>query len=155
MSRPARVYLPAVGPAPLRMQKAATSAPPASLPPLAMTDPPPRPAAELTSTNLSANLPAPPTGEPAPAVAPVPAPTAPAPIERTPMPGNGGSPLLVEGGADDRGSGPIVTPGMLVQYFKPVGSNLVAGTLGVPVFLPPTTPASSPVKSSSATYRSQ
>jgi hypothetical protein len=54
------------------------------------------------------------------------------------------------------GTTPLVTPQMLLQYFRPVGSNYVNGAWTVPVFVPPlpgpgtaATPAAS-----SAVYRS-
>jgi hypothetical protein len=46
---------------------------------------------------------------------------------------------------------PIITPQMLVQFFKPVGSNYLGGTWSLPAFVPPNAPVTKP---STATYQS-
>jgi hypothetical protein len=108
----------------------------------------------------------PPTPEPDPAVAatnqptsllavapsPDSAPAADTPVYGPPAPDAFGppppDPTLSMPSADA-----IVTPQMLVQFFKPVGSNCLGGAWSVPVFVPPNPPAQT--RPSTATYRSQ
>lgn len=135
-TRPGGSYLPTLGPAPLRILPVKPFVTPAILPPLSMKDPVAAPAAGDTN---AANAGAASASAASSSLGPVPSPA--------------GSPpsLLTEAGAAETSSGPIYTPQMLVQFFRPLGSNLVSGAWNVPVFVPPSVPASRP---SSATYRS-
>lgn len=136
-SRTSGAYLSRLGPAPLRVVRAATPATNYVLPPLAMKDPDPSPEGQKP-TNAA------PSSPPAPSVPDRP------PEPPGPVAGGPGS-LLVDPAADPRMVPPIYTPQMLVQFFKPLGSNRVAGAWSVPVFVPPSTPGG-PTRSSSATY---
>lgn len=137
-------YLPAVGPAPLRIQPPAR--PPAGgvvLPPLVMKDPEPArvdPSAGAAATNGLASAAGSSATNRPPVLADLP-----------PISTEAGATLVTEVGAGDVIPQPIFTPQMLVQFFKPYGSNLVGGVWNVPAFLPP---PSVPTRSSSATYRS-
>lgn len=141
-----RPYLPAVGPAPLRLLPAVQVAQRPSFPPLV------------------AEVPAP---EPGPDPTVVPEGLESAPLTPPPMP----PPVLVSAGGDDL-SDPgaigvfpapgtpigvpapaVVTPQMLVQFFRPTGSNQLGGVWTTPLFIPPSVP--SPTRSSTATYQSQ
>lgn len=137
----ANTYLPALGPAPLRIFSPLIPARVALLPPLAMFDPPPLPvpASPDSTTNQVVEL-----GPPAPPPPLAPATYGPPPPEPSTSivldPTLGGSP-----------PDSIITPQMLVQFFKPVGSNCLGGAWSVPAFVPPNPPATRP---STATYRS-
>lgn len=135
-------YLRALGPAPLRILSPDLQTPPVQLPPLAMFEPPPTPEPAVAVTNQSAGL-----------LAATP-PTAPAddtPFYGPPAPDAYGQPppdpTLAMPSADG-----IITPQMLVQFFKPVGSNCLGGAWSVPVFVPPSPPTQT--RPSTATYRS-
>ena len=141
---PTHAWLPAIGPAPMRFQ-APDPISHATLPPLAMEDPPAGPPLARTEPSAAA------TSHPASATppgSPLPAPpsTGPAPAPTAPNAQPGSPPLLAGPEA------PIVTPQMLVQFFKPVGSNNLGGVWSTPVFIPPNPP---PTKSSTATYQSR
>lgn len=136
-----RAYLPTVGPIPLRIRRPAAPSVPAVLPPLAMRDP------EATTQATRTNL-----------VAEIPTDTAKSNPDEVPEEGglvDGRNPL--EPGGPDGNVSPIVTPGMLVQYFKPAGTNAAGGGISVPVFLPASPPPSTVPGGnvSSATYRSK
>lgn len=138
--RTTRAYLPTVGPIPLRIRRPAAPSVPVVLPPLAMRDPD---AASPTRTNLVAEIPT----EPAKSSAEDSADAG--------VSGGEGNNALDPGGSD-RNVSPIVTPGMLVQYFKPAGTNTIGGVISVPVFVPASPPPASAVPGgnvSSATYR--
>lgn len=137
-------YLPRLGPPPLRVLRPR----PAStngyvLPPLAMKDVEPpveTNKSDAATPPASASAPATTASVPTlfPALPPVPDDTA---------------PLVKDPGVELPAPGAIFTPQMLVQFFKPAGSNRVAGGWSVPVFVPPVLPsAPGPVRSSSATY---
>lgn len=163
-------YLPVVGPAPLRLTRRLPPPPPATLPPLLLTDPPiaerlsgqnPPPA---PTTNTTANLP--PEAANVPPVLPTDAVLAgfPTPATQEPTawsadPASASEPLPwppsaqapPTAGPTLSSAAPIVTPQMLLQYFRPIGSNYVNGAWSIPVFVPPVPP---PAPQSSATYRS-
>ena len=147
------VYLSVLGPAPLRIHSPSLPSPTAQLPPLPMFDPPPPASSPDSATNQAAK---PPSG----ATPVLSAPTAPAlPLLLAPGPEVYGPPspdeaagLVADSTVGALPSAPIVTPQMLVQFFKPLGSNCLGGTWSVPVFVPPSPPATKP---SSATYQSQ
>jgi hypothetical protein len=141
-----RAYLPTVGPIPLRIRRPAPPSVPAVLPPLAMRDPEPAP--QSTRTNLVAEIPTDmgklSPDDPADGGADIGA------------GGDGRNPL--DPGGTDANVSPIVTPGMLVHYFKPASSNAPGGAISLPVFLPASPPPPSTVPGgnvSSATYRSK
>ncbi len=137
--RPGGSYLSTLGPVPLRVRRTKAPSSVLVMPPLAMRDPVPPP--ESATTNAPPGPPpSPPPEERLPEVGP-------------PLAGSPGS-LLVDPQAEGRAPTPIYTPQMLVQFFKPAGSNRVAGAWSVPVFLPPSLPPG-PTRSSSATYISQ
>jgi hypothetical protein len=160
-------YLPVVGPSPLRLTRRLPPLPPPTLPPLFLADPPvaeqpagenppPVPTPTPTAPEAANRLPVLPTdatlaGFPPtaaqegtasaadPATVPEPVPWPPS----VPAPPAAGPPL-------PPGS-PLVTPQMLLQYFRPSGSNYLNGAWSIPVFVPPVPP---PPPHSSATYRS-
>lgn len=140
--RATRAYLTAIGPIPLRIRRPSVPGPVVVLPPLAMRDP--VPSAEATRTNLTAEIPKPastgPSGDPDMGGA-----------EESSSTGLDAS-TTDSSGADARVT-PIVTPSMLVQYFKPTGTNAPGAGFAVPVFVPATPPVSTGGRSSSATYR--
>jgi len=148
--RAANPYLPVLGPLPLRVSFPAPPGPPPQLPPLAMSDPPPPPEPLPTSgmTNQAvATAAAPPVAPPADALSA----TGEFPIYGPPPP-EANSSLVFDPMLSGAAPAMIVTPQMLVQFFKPVGSNCLGGVWTMPVFVPPDPPAQ---KSSTASYRSQ
>jgi hypothetical protein len=160
-------YLPVVGPAPLRLVRRLPPPPIATLPPLFLIDPPvaeqpagdnppPVPTPPHNAPEAAYSRPVLPTdatlaGFPAtaaqegtasaadPATLPEPVPWPPS----VPAPPTAGAPLPPVA--------PLVTPQMLLQYFRPSGSNYLNGAWSIPVFVPPVPP---PPPQSSATYRS-
>ena len=139
LDRSAHSYLPVLGPAPLRIQKSNAPLPTLVLPPLAMEDPPPvQPMASPTTNNPVVKK-----GATSLPTVKATADSAPPPLELVNPPGE---PMFSFGTA-----APIITPQMLVRFFKAVGSNHLGGAWSVPVFVPPSPP---PSKSSTATYQS-
>ncbi len=144
LPRPAgspKAYLPVLGPAPLRVSFPPAVTRTAQLPPLAMFDPPPlpEPVPPDATTNQLVEL-----GPPAPPPPP------PAPTAYGPPPPEAATSLVFDPALGAAPPEAIVTPQMLVQFFKPVGSNYLGGTWSVPMFVPPSPPAT---KSSTATYQ--
>lgn len=130
-----RTYLQTVGPAPLRVEPRAVPVHGTVLPPLAKDDPVRKlsdPAREAASTNHAASIPA--------------------PFEPSSLGPTGAGSLLSGTNPEDAVVTPIVTPSMLMQYFRPMGTNGFGAGVAFPVFVPPTAPVSRP---SSATYRSE
>lgn len=145
------VYLQTLGPAPLRIMSGDLPSSSTPLPKLALKDTSSEDSASQNPSNE-----APPNQPSGPLTAPQP----------NPIPAEPDYPMYGPPSLDSLGqTGPpgnaavmpsqdgIVTPQMLVQYFKPVGSNYLGGAWSVPVFVPPTPPA--PSRPSTATYRSQ
>lgn len=129
-------YLPVLGPTPLRIQTSNATPRMVMLPPLLMEDPPPQTNSENSKATEAG-------GAAATLVAATLTNSLPSSMEsnalvRTPL-------LNINAGAG------IITPQMLVQFFKPLGSNNLGGLWSVPVFVPPSPP---PPKSSTATYHS-
>lgn len=160
-----RPYLPAVGSAPLRVLAAAPSTTRVAFAPLAPEPPVTTGSPESDSAGGSGpgkDPAAAPGAGPAPAVGPVLVSTA----DPTATSGGPGVGLPAVPGGPEAGSGllvdpavsavapTVITPQMLVQFFRPTGSNLLGGAWSVPVFVPPTAPPAA-VRPSSATYRSQ
>lgn len=148
-SAPPNAYLPALGPEPLRITYPRNQPLVAQLPPLAMFDPPPpaeTPPPDSTTNQVVEVTPPVPPAPPAPPTLP---PDLPA---YGPPPSGVTSPLVFDPTLPAPPSMPIVTPQMLVQFFKPVGSNCLGGAWSVPMFVPPDPPATKP---STATYTSQ
>ncbi len=144
-ARTSRAYLSSVGPAPLRVEVPTVPVHGTVLPPLAMND------TDRKGSGAGRD------GAGTKVLSAIPSPTVPASggegasVTPNPLPAGGSSSLLVGPGAEDASVAPIVTPSMLVPYFRPVGGNAVRGVFALPVFVPPTVPTSKP---SSATYRS-
>jgi hypothetical protein len=144
-SQPVRggAYLPLVGPPPLRFEMAMVHAPknswmlPAPPPPVTVTETNPPTASVIPSNNI---VPAPPPGTPtnAPAVLP-PADSS----AKSATPTRPAEDLLV------------VTPEMLVDYFKPTNAATNANSAHVPLPLNFTPPTSLPIPSSQAIYKNQ
>lgn len=142
-----RPYLPVVGPAPLRLLPVAEAGRRPAFAPLVDVDP-------LTTAEVDEGVapagydlsPATPSEPPVPVVVPA----APA-VATDPLPG--GSGLLVDP-AYGVSAPVVVTPQMLVHFFRPSGSNQVGAGLAVPVFIPPSAPPAM-TKPSTATYRAQ
>lgn len=138
-------YLQTLGPAPLRILSPDLQTPAVQLPPLAMSDPPPVPETADAATNLPAPLRA--SGPPADFV----------PADDIPFYGPPAPDALGQPPPDPTLSMPssdvIITPQMLVQFFKPVGSNCIGGAWSVPVFVAPSPPTQT--RPSTATYISQ
>ena len=137
----ANTYLSVLGPAPLRIYSPLLPARVALLPPLAMFDPPPLPVPTSadSTTNQLVQL-----GPPAP-----PPPLAPGTYG--PPPPEASTSLVLDPTLGGSPPDSIITPQMLVQFFKPAGSNSLGGVWSVPAFVPPNPPATRP---STATYRS-
>ena len=163
-----RSYLPTLGPSPLRLYSPAPPMHAAQLPPLAMTDPPPESAGASGGLEPAFQGPPLPPGfsyqSPAPAAPdtagnpPVPpepmGPAEPPPVgDGSAVPPVGAPGGLLAAGFENAPPGAIITPQMLVQFFKPTGSNYQGGGWSVPVFVPPSAPATT--RPSTATYRSQ
>lgn len=161
-------YLPVVGPAPLRLTRRLPPPASASLPPLLLTDPTtaerasgddPAPAPDPT-TNLPTEAASVPPLLPTDAVLAGLPPTATQELTAGPadpasaseaLPWPPSVPAPLPAGPAAPSAAPIVTPQMLLQYFRPIGSNYVNGAWSIPVFVPPVPP---PAPQSSATYRS-
>jgi hypothetical protein len=157
------VYLPALGPAPLRILSPRLPGRTALLPPLAMFDPPalPPPSPPAATSNLAAQALSPGPTAPAGFTGPngpvfMASSAAPNTSVAPPAPGYPPAPPDPAGAFEldpslgGAAPGPIVTPQMLVQFFKPVGSNCVSGAWSVPAFVPPNPPSPRP---STATYQ--
>jgi len=147
-------YLPVIGPGALQFQAPVSVKPPFKLPPLDMSAPP----SAAGSSNSAAALEAEAawsellsglllSGASA-ASAP-----APSPQETAPSAPSSLGMLLSADAPDLIGTVPsaIITPQMLIQFFKPTGTNQPLPGLVTPVFTPPIPPA----LSSTAVYRSQ
>lgn len=140
-------YLALVGPVPVRFESRVKpiAAARALLPPLLMQDPlPPTPATNtVAAPTENPPPPAPPTPPVVPVVPPPVAPTitvtnAPAPLPPAPIPPATGPLLSPLGGNYDPTS--LLTPQMLIHYFRPQGTNAAGVNVLAPIFLPPPPP---------------
>lgn len=148
-------YLPSIGPAPVRYQPPAPPANPGRLPPLAMTEstnapayvaPPVTTISHSSKTASSSNVTSMTNAE----SLLVPPSLGPVASEEETWSEAISNPFLVS----PFSTAPLVTPQMLLEFFKPgnTNNNFSPG-FHVPVFIPPLPPSSAP--SSRAIYRSQ
>jgi hypothetical protein len=138
-------YLSRTGPVPLRFTVEKPTSPPIELPPLAMEDPAPAPTVE---TNTVAEAPtSPDTNQPEPDPATL----------AQPAPEQVGPPAPEVAASAPASDMLVVTPQMLVEYFKPGSASTNAANMPVyvPVGFTPPTAVIANRPSSQATYRTQ